>query len=147
MIEMFCPAMVTVPFRGVVLVFGANAAVTGTVVVPLVGETAIQVESLTAAVHDAPVHPVGAAVTVNVVDPPLAEIMGTDVGDTEKVHERDVTVRLTAFEVRVPCDAVMVVDPAPIPVASPVLAPMVATPELDEFHVTLPVMAAVVESL
>jgi hypothetical protein len=144
---MFCPAMVTVPLRGVVLVFGANAAVTGPAVVPLVGETAIQVGSLTVAVHEAPVHPAGVAVTVNVVEPPLAEIMGTEVGDTEKVHERDVTVRLAALEVRVPCDAVMVVDPAPTPVASPVLAPMVATPELDEFQVTLLVMAAVLESL
>jgi len=69
---MVCPAIVMVPVRWLVFVFCANAAVTEAAVVPLAGDTAIQVKSLTDAVHDPPLHPFELALTVNVVEPPLA---------------------------------------------------------------------------
>jgi hypothetical protein len=56
------------------------------VVVPLGGDTLIQVESLTDAVHDPPLHPLGPALTENVVEPPPAGTWGTDVGLTENVQ-------------------------------------------------------------
>ena len=81
-----CPAIVTVPERELVLVFCANAAVTEAAVVPIAGDTAIQLESLTVAVHDPPLQPLGPAPTVKVVDPPLARIVATDVGVAENVQ-------------------------------------------------------------
>jgi hypothetical protein len=86
LIVMLCPAIVTVPERELVLWFCANAAVTETAVAPLAGDTPIQVESLTVADHDPPLHPLGLTLTVNVVEPPLAEIVATDVGVTENVQ-------------------------------------------------------------
>jgi hypothetical protein len=55
-------------------------------VVPLARDTLIQLESLTDAVHDPPLHPLGPALTVNVVEPPLAGIVDTDVGLAENVQ-------------------------------------------------------------
>jgi hypothetical protein len=55
-------------------------------VVPFGGDTFIQVESLTDAVQDPPLHPLGPGLTVNVVEPPLAGIIATDVGITENVQ-------------------------------------------------------------
>jgi len=81
---MLCPAIVSTPDRGLVLGFGANAAVTEAAVVPLAGDTPIQLESLTVAVHGPPLHPLGPALTVNVVELPLAGIVATDVGLAEK---------------------------------------------------------------
>ena len=83
---MLCPAMVTVPDRALVLVFERYVAVTEAAVVPLAADTLIQDESLTDAVHDPPLHPLGLALTVNVVEPPLAGIVATDVGLAEKVQ-------------------------------------------------------------
>jgi hypothetical protein len=80
---MVCRAIVTVPGRGLVPVFARYVAVTDPAAVPLTGDTLIQVESLTVAVHDPPVQPLGPAVTVNVVEPPLAGIAPTDVGVAE----------------------------------------------------------------
>ena len=81
------PAIVMVPDRGVADVFEANAAVTEPAEDPLTGEISIQVESLTAAVHN-PEHPAGVAVMVNVVEPPLAGIWATEVGVAEKEQLR-----------------------------------------------------------
>jgi hypothetical protein len=83
---MLCPAIVTVPGRELVLWFCANAAVTEAAVVPLAGDTPIQLESLTDAVHDPPVQPLGLALTVNVVEPPLAGIVATDEGVAENMQ-------------------------------------------------------------
>ena len=75
--------MVAVPERELVLVFGNQVAVTEAAVVPLTGNTLIQVESLTAAVHDPPllstpprpraaaVTPVSARVTVLPLPSPI----------------------------------------------------------------------------
>jgi len=41
---------------------------------------------LTDAVHDPPLHPLGLTLTVNVVEPPAAAIVATDVGVTENVQ-------------------------------------------------------------
>jgi hypothetical protein len=57
-----------------------------------------------------------------------------------------VTVSTAAGEVTPLRLAVMLLVPTPTPVASP-LAAMVATEVVAEFHVTLPVMLAVLESL
>ena len=54
--------------------------------VPLVADTLIQLGSLTVAVQDPPLHPLGLALTVNGVEPPLAGIVATDVGLTENVQ-------------------------------------------------------------
>jgi hypothetical protein len=86
LIEMLCPAIVTVPDRGLVPVFCKNVAVAEPAVVPPAGDTLIQLESLTDADHDPPLHPLGLALTVNVVEPPLAGTMGTDVGLAENVQ-------------------------------------------------------------
>jgi len=83
---MLCPAIVTVPDRGLVFGFCANAAVTGAAAVPLAGDTSIHVESLTDADHDPPLHPLGLTLTVNVVELPLARIVITVVGLTENVQ-------------------------------------------------------------
>ena len=77
---MLCPAIVTVPDRAVVLVFERYVAVTEAAVVPLAADTLIQLESLTDDIHDPPLQPLGLALTVKVVDPPLARIVATDVG-------------------------------------------------------------------
>jgi len=61
-------------------------AVTEAAAVPLAGETLIQVESLTDAAHDPPMHPLGLALTTNVVEPPFEGTWGTDTGLTENVH-------------------------------------------------------------
>ena len=53
---------------------------------PLAADTLIQLESLTDAVHDPPLQPLGLALTVNVVEPPLARIVATDVGLAENVQ-------------------------------------------------------------
>jgi hypothetical protein len=58
-----------------------------------------------------------------------------------------VTVKLKELEVIPLSDAEMVVDPAPTPVARPVLEPMVAKPVLEEFHVTWVVILATELSL
>ena len=55
-------------------------------VVPLPGDTLNQLASLTDDVHDPPLQPLGLALTVKVVDPPLARIVVTDVGLAEKVQ-------------------------------------------------------------
>jgi len=44
------------------------------------------VESLTDAAHDPPMHPLGLALTTNVVEPPFEGTWGTDTGLTENVH-------------------------------------------------------------
>jgi len=61
-------------------------AVTEAAAVPLAGETLIQVESLTVAVHDPLLHPLGLALMVNTVEPPLMGIAATDVGFAENVQ-------------------------------------------------------------
>jgi hypothetical protein len=53
------------------------------------------------------------------------------------------TVSANVFEVTPFSDAVMLVEPVAIAVASPVLAPMVATPVFEDFHVTCVVTVAV----
>ena len=58
---MLCPAIVTVPDRGLVPVFCKNTAVAEPAVVPLAGDTLIQLESLASADHDPPLHPLGLA--------------------------------------------------------------------------------------
>jgi hypothetical protein len=55
-------------------------------VVPLAGATLIQFESLTNAVHDPLLQPLGLAPTVNGVDPPLAGIVATEEGLAENVQ-------------------------------------------------------------
>lgn len=55
-------------------------------VVPLAGDTAIQLESLTVAVHDPPLHPGGPAVSWKFVELPLAGIAGTVAGLTVNVQ-------------------------------------------------------------
>jgi hypothetical protein len=80
LIEMVCPAIVTVPDRALWLEFCAYVAVTEPAVVPPAGDTLIQLELLTDADHDPPLHPLGLALTVNVVEPPLAGTVDTDVG-------------------------------------------------------------------
>jgi hypothetical protein len=55
-------------------------------VVPLAADTLIQLASLTDAVQDPPLHPIGLALTVKVVEPPLAGIVATDVGLAENVQ-------------------------------------------------------------
>jgi hypothetical protein len=82
----FCPAIQTVPERALVPALGEYVAVTEAAVVPLVGDTLIQLKSLTDAIHAPPLQPLGLALTVNVVEPPLATIAATDVGLTEKVQ-------------------------------------------------------------
>jgi hypothetical protein len=105
-------------------------------VVPLAGDTDIQVGSLTDTVHDPPVHPTELALTVNTVDPPPAGIVGTEVGIAENEHVGcAVTVRLTVFEVTAPRVALMFVVPVAMLVAKP-LAAMVATPGVAEAQVT-----------
>jgi len=79
---MACPAIVTVPERALVPVFARYVAVTEPAAVPLAGDTLIQIESLTDAIHDPPLHPVGLAPTVKVVEPPLAGTWDTDKGLT-----------------------------------------------------------------
>jgi hypothetical protein len=86
LIEMLCPAIVTVPDRVLVVVFCKNVAVAEPAVVPPAGDTLIQLVSLTDADHDPPLQPPGLALTVNVVEPPLAGTMGTDVGLAENVQ-------------------------------------------------------------
>ncbi len=77
---MFCPVMVIVPEREIVSVFARNVAVTVPPVVPLAGDTLIQVGSLTEVVHDPSVQPIAVGATANVIDPPMAAIVATDVG-------------------------------------------------------------------
>jgi hypothetical protein len=69
-----------------VLVFERYVAVTVAAVVPLATDTLIQLESLTNAVQDPPLHPIGLAPIVKVVEPPLAGIVATDVGLVENVQ-------------------------------------------------------------
>jgi hypothetical protein len=83
---MLRPAIVTVPERALVLVFERYVAVTVAAVAPLATDTLIQTESLTDAVQDPPLHPIGLALTVNVVEPPLAGIVATEVGLTENAQ-------------------------------------------------------------
>jgi hypothetical protein len=69
---------------------------------------------------------------------------------TNEVALADVTVNTAVFEVIEPELAVMLVLPAATPRASPlvgVVSLMLATAGLDEFQLTLPVMAWVVLSL
>ena len=54
--------------------------------VPPASDTPIQLESLTDADHEPPLHPLGLALTVNVVEPPLAGTWDMDVGLTENVQ-------------------------------------------------------------
>ena len=49
-------------------------------------DTLIQLESLTVAVQDPTLHPIGLALIVKVVEPPLAGIGATEVGLTENVQ-------------------------------------------------------------
>jgi hypothetical protein len=77
---MLCPAIVTVPDRRLVVVFCKNVAVATPASVPPAGDTLIQLESLTDADHDPPLHPLGLALTTNVVEPPLAGNVATNVG-------------------------------------------------------------------
>jgi hypothetical protein len=88
---MLCPAIVTVPERVLVPALAEYVAVTEAAAVPLAGDTLIQLKSLTDAVHAPPLQPLGLPLTVNVVEPPLAGIMATDVGVAEKVQMPDVT--------------------------------------------------------
>jgi hypothetical protein len=83
---MLRPAIVTVPERALVLVFERYVAVTVAAVAPLATDTLIQTESLTDAVQDPPLHPIGLALTVNVVEPPLAGIVATEVGLNENAQ-------------------------------------------------------------
>jgi hypothetical protein len=83
---MICPAIVTVPGRELVPVFCANAAVTEAAAVPLAGDTAIQLGSLTVADQGPPLQPLGLALTVKVVESPRAGTVATDVGVTENVQ-------------------------------------------------------------
>jgi hypothetical protein len=55
-------------------------------VVPLPGDTLNQLASLTDAVHDPPLQPLGPALTVKVVEPPLAGIVATDEGLAENAQ-------------------------------------------------------------
>ena len=86
-----CPAIVTVPDRPLVPVLARYVAVIAVAVVPLAADTLIQLELLTDAVQDPPLQPLGLALTVNVVDPPLAGTVATNVGLAEKVQLSDVT--------------------------------------------------------
>ena len=64
--------------------------------VPLAGNTLIQLETLTSAVQDPPLHPLGLALTVNTVEPPLEGTRGTVVGVTENVQvSGGLTVKFT----------------------------------------------------
>ena len=83
---MLCPAIIIVPDRALALVFERYVAVTEAAVVPLAADTLIQLASLTDAAHDPPLQPLGLALTVNVVEPPLARIVATDVGLAENVQ-------------------------------------------------------------
>jgi hypothetical protein len=83
---MLCPVIVTVPERVLAPALVGYVVVTEAAAVPLAGDTLIQLESLIDAVHDPPLQPLGLALTVNVVEPPLAAIVATDVGLTEKVQ-------------------------------------------------------------
>ena len=64
----------------------ANVAVTEPGDVPDVGETLSQLESLTVAVHDPPLHPLGDAVTVKAADPPEEGRVVDDAVLEEKVQ-------------------------------------------------------------
>jgi hypothetical protein len=55
-------------------------------VVPLTGDTLNQLASLTDAVQDPPLQPLGPALTVKVVEPPLAGIVATEEGLAENVQ-------------------------------------------------------------
>jgi hypothetical protein len=87
LIDIPCPAIVTVPDRRLVLAFCEKVAVTEPAAVPPEEERPIQVGSLTEADHEPPVQPVGPAlVTVNWLEPPPAGIVPTEVGLAENVH-------------------------------------------------------------
>jgi len=83
---MLCPAIVTVPERGLVLKFAGKVVVTEAGADPPAGDTLIQLESLTEAAHDPPLHPLGLPLTVNAIEAPPAGIVATDVGFAENVH-------------------------------------------------------------
>jgi hypothetical protein len=88
-----CAAIKRLPDRTFVPVFGENVTLTEPAPVPPVGETLIQVGSLTDADHE-PVHPGGPALTVkDIVDPPAGGL--ADSGLTEKLHVGGTTVMLT----------------------------------------------------
>ena len=81
-----CPAIVTVPDRALVLVFERYVAVTEAAEVPLAADKLNQLASLTDAVQDPPLHPIGLALTVKFVEPPLAGIVATDEGLAENAQ-------------------------------------------------------------
>ena len=68
------------------LVFCKNVTVTEPGIVPLAGDTLIQLASLTDADHDPPLHALELTLIVNIVEPPPAGTVGTDVGLAENVH-------------------------------------------------------------
>ena len=74
--------------------------------VPLATDTLIQLESLTDAVQDPPLHPLGLALTVKVVEPPLEGTRGTVVGVTENVQVIGVA---PAWGTVMPCPAIVTV--------------------------------------
>jgi len=55
-------------------------------VVPLAADTLIQLELLTDAAHHPPLQPLGPALTVKVVEPPLAGSVATDEGLAENAQ-------------------------------------------------------------
>jgi hypothetical protein len=126
---MFCPAMVTVPDRVLVLVFVANVALAVPAALPLVGDTLIQVESLTDAVHEPPLHPLGLALTVNVAEPPLAGIESAEVGLAENVQvgvtPSSVTAMVCPAIVTVPDRVLVLVFAANVAPAVPAAVPLV----------------------
>jgi len=74
------------PESSFAVLFVEKAAVTEPSAVPLVGVNVTEIEPVAVAVHAPPVHPAGVAVTVKTVEPPLAGIVGMDVGVTESVQ-------------------------------------------------------------
>jgi hypothetical protein len=92
---MLWPAIVSVPDRPLVLMFGENVAVTGLPAVPNVGETLIQLGSVTEANQAPPLHPLGLAPTVKIAEPPLDGTIGTEGGLAENVQLGGATVTLT----------------------------------------------------
>jgi hypothetical protein len=96
LIDIPCPAIVTPPDLGLVLVFCEKVAVTEPAAVPPEEERPIQVGSLTDADHEPPVQPLGLALMVNCMELPLAGTVGTDAGVAENVQVPDDTIRTAA---------------------------------------------------
>ena len=82
MIAIPWPAIVTLPERGLVLGLDATVTWTGPAVVPLLGDTVIQVESFDAD-QVPPVQSVGVEPTLKIFDPPVAGNCDAEAGVTE----------------------------------------------------------------